>query len=306
MKKLLTKNFQKKNRKKPCFFALFFISILFLTGCQKVLETPVGAADMEKMSSPALPDNAQYEMTKQDCRTANTRATEIDLNHPQNSTDGSYLYDGQTLMITAAGDYTVSGKMEQGNLRVRVFEDELVHLFLKNAEIYSNDGAAIYVENAAKVVITALQGSANTLSANFKQKDTQQACIFSLSDLTINGEGTTSVYCYQADGVRSKDLLKVVDTNLYVKAKRDGIRGNDGVIIYDSTTAVDCEGTGIFSASDKDRIILQGGQCKVVAGEYAISARQYVSIHDNSLELHSVLGKIICDGILELDKDLSL
>lgn len=293
-----------KMKKRVLLCVVFIISTILLSGCQEVLEVSVGIDETMKGKTSALSSISRYEMTDNDYNTLETEAVEINLNDLNEGIEGIYTYDNQILTICAAGDYVISGKMDNGSLTIKVFDDENVHLFLNGAEIKSNKGAAIFVESAAKVIITVKEGTENILSASSKQGGTQKACIFSNTDLTINGGGSLFVYGYQADAVRSKDQLKVVNTNLYVKAKRDGIRGNDGVIIYDSITEVECEGIGIISNSDKDMVVLQGGSCKVIAGENAIAANQYVSIHDSQLDLYSVLEAVKCDGIREIDGDL--
>lgn len=294
-------------KKRVILCAVFIISIILLSGCQEVLEVSVGTVETVKGNRTAPGSKSRYEITDNDYNTLEAEAVEIDLNslNEDEGMEGVYTYADGMLTICTAGNYIISGKMADGSLCVRVFDDEIVHLFLNNVEIKSDKSAAVYVENAAKVIITAREGTENILSIRATQEGTQKACIFSNSDLTVNGGGSIYVYGYYTDGVRSKDQLKIVNTNLYVKAQKDGIRGNDGVIIYDSMIEVECEGTGVISKSDKDMVVLQGGSCKVIAGKNAISANQYISIHDSQLDLYSVWEKIKCDGIREFDEELT-
>ncbi len=291
-------------KKRNILWVILSVSIFWLTGCREMLEMPVGSVETVKEAQTAQNTGERYEITANDDCTQETEAVEIDLNNLQGDREGIYTYEKGILTICAAGDYVISGKMTGGNLWIKVFDDEVVHLFLNNAEIVSDNGAAVYVENAAKAIITAREGTENIMSSRARQEGTQKACIFSNSDLTINGSGNLSVYGYHSDGVRSKDQLKVINTNLYVKAQADGIRGNDGVIIYDSSTEVECEGTGILSNSDKDMVILRGGSCKVIAGKNAIAANQYISIQDSLTDLYSVLETVKCDGIRDFDEVL--
>ena len=137
---------------------------------------------------------------------------------------------------------------------------------------------------------------------NYEQEN--QACIFSNVDLTINGGGALSVYGYYEDGVRTKDLLKVICTNLFVKSNNDGLRGNDGVIVFESSAEIQSKGTGIRSVSEKDLVMIQGGRCKVTAGKCAVEANCHVSIHESRADLQSLEEKVKCSGVRDLQEDI--
>lgn len=288
-------------KRKIVIIACVMFYTMILSGCREILDMPVGSENgAHSVSSPGN-GQGQFEMTNYDYDTSDDGALEIHLTHPDENTGDFYTYDGRQFVIRKAGTYLLRGKLAQGKLVISVCEDEVVHLILDGVEIRSVEGAAIYVENAAKVILTLQDGTENTLSDGPEYDDEVKACVFSNSDLTINGNGFLAVYGYYADAVRCKDQLKLVDTRLYVKTKKNGIRGNDGVIIYDSEVEAECEGTGILSAGDTDMVIIQGGSCKVIAGENAVAANQYVSISDCQTDLYAVLETVRCDGIRELD-----
>lgn len=274
---------------------------LILSGCREILDMPVGRGNEESGRAESKNVRGQFEMTNYDYETSDAGALEIDLAYPDENAGDSYTYDGRRLAISKAGVYLLKGKLAQGKIVVNVCEDEMVHLILDGVEIKSVQGAALYVENAAKVVLTLKEGTENTLSDGPEYDEEVKACIFSNSDLTINGSGFLAVYGYHADAIRSKDQLKLVDTRLYVKSKKNGIRGNDGVIIYDSEVEAECEKTGILSANAADMVVIQGGSCKVVAGENAVAANRYVSISDCLTDFYAVLETVRCDGVLEID-----
>lgn len=276
-------------------------NIMFLTGCGRILDMPVGIQETMQMGV-VSDEDYPYEVTRNDYNTLETDAIEISLDNLIESVEGVYTYDGEHLTISAAGDYILTGDMDSGNLIVNAYDDEVVHLFLNNVEISSGNGFAIYVENAGKVIITLMEGTENILSDGHAYTEMQKACIFSNADLTINGNGKLYIYGYYADGVRSKDRLKLINTNIYVKSKKDGLRGNDAVILLDSITEIECEGTGILSNSDDDMVILQGGSCKIIAGQNAISSNRYVSVHDCLTDLYSILETVKCSGHLDISE----
>lgn len=273
------------------------VNMMFLTGCHMILNMPLGAQEAITMNAAESGGEYSYEVTRNDYNILEKDAVEID---PHESIEGVYGYDDGKLTIYAAGDYILTGNLGDVNLIISVFDDEIVHLFLDNVEINSNSGSTIYVENANKVIITSIEGTKNIISDGSGHEEAHKACIFSNSDLTINGEGILYVYGYYADGIRSKERLKLVNTNLFVKAMEDGIRGNDAVILLDSIAEVECEGTGILSNGDDDMVVLQGGSCKIIAGQNAILSNRYISIHDCLTDLYSIWETVKCNGIMDI------
>ena len=113
---------------------------------------------------------------------------------------------------------------------VDVYEDEVVHLILDGVQIRADAGPAIYIAGAEKAVITAKEGTYSVLSDSAHRREGADACIFSEADLTLNGSGRLAIFGFHEHGIRSRDVVKAVGSPVYVKAKGDGIRGNNGVI----------------------------------------------------------------------------
>lgn len=291
-------------RKKGMIGLCLALQLTLLTGCQEIGALSVGTAGREDKTAGLSAESARYELTANDCLLEAEDAVEIDLSRLEDGTYQGYTVTGGQIVVTEEGSYRLQGTLDGGGVTVRVYEDEVVHLILDNATIRSANGAAIYGEKAAKVVITAKEGTENVLSDSIKSGGGQKACLFGNTDLTINGSGRLSVYGYYEDGIRARDQLKVVAANLYVKARAEALRGNDGVILLDSAVEAECKGTGILARSEKDLVTIQGGSLKVIAGENAIAAKQYVSISDCRLDLYSVWDKVNCDGIREFDEGL--
>lgn len=281
---------------------LMIAGSLFLTGCQQFLNIPIGTYEVTESSAEALTDPTRFEITNTDYRTESTDPISIDLNQIGTGTD-SYNWNGSTLNITQTNDYVLSGTLT-GNIVVNVFNDENIHLLLNNVEIHSENGPAIYIQKAGKVILTSIEGTTNTLSDSVIYSEDNPGCIFSNVDLTINGSGLLNVYGYFEDAIRSKDLLKLVNTNVYVKSNQDGLRGNDGVIIVNSNTIAESENIGIRSVSEKDMTLIHGGICKVVAGQNAVSANRHVSIFNCQADLYSVEEAVACNGIRDIQEGI--
>lgn len=260
--------------------------LLFSTGCaQNAL--PKARDTMEY--------NTVYTLTEADTDVNADNAAEV-------------VFDGEqaVYLIDKPGDYLFTGKYD-GQIQIDV-QDEIVHLILDNVEIESPDGPAIYVKSAAKVVITVLKESTSTLtdSAYYTNFPEAKACIYSESDLTVNGGGSLNVYGYYKDAIRTKDTLKILDVNLAVQAKDTGLRGNDGVVIQTEALDIQCEGNGIYTEKadkkNKGFVDITGGTINIIAGEYGIDAAENIYIRDCKADIFGVIQNITCLGTQHIEE----
>ena len=129
----------------------------------------------------------------------------------------------ESLTITSQGTYNLSGTIENGSITVNVGDDDKVILVLNNVSITNSNGPAIYVENADKVTIVLKEGSTNNLTDGGTSEEID-GCIYSKDDLVISGKGTLNVVANNADGIVSKDDLKIIEGIINVNANDDGIR----------------------------------------------------------------------------------
>lgn len=290
--------------RKRLIMAGIILNMGVLSGCGQILNAGVGAkVQGEETGRPE--ESVSYEITDKDRRTEASGQVEINLS--QLADDGivteNYSYTAGTLIIYKGGDYMISGKADNCNLVIRAYDDETVHLFLNQAQLHAQTGPVLYGEQAGKIIITLKEGTENLIYDDTEYAADAEACIFSNCDLTINGSGSLSVYGYYHDAVRSKDRIKIIETNLYIRAKNNGIRGNDGVIIEGSRVEAECEGTGILTNSEQAYVAVTGGELKITAGENAIRADRYVSIQDCLSDLYSAREAVRCNGWTDIDGD---
>lgn len=66
--------------------------------------------------------------------------------------------------VSAGGTYVLSGSLQDGRLLIDSPDDEPVRLVLNGADIFSEDGPAIYVKNAKKLVLILAEGTINSIS----------------------------------------------------------------------------------------------------------------------------------------------
>lgn len=277
--------------KKYLLFIVLLLQIWILTGCGQWMNASVGTEKVIENTNMQKTEPF-YEITDIDRTIIPLEAVEIQMSE----------IGEPSLKITKGGNYILTGRNKNCNIVVNAYDDEVVHFFFKNVEISAENGPVILIEKAGKVIITVVEGTENTISDSSEYATETEACLFSSCDLTINGDGKLSVYGYYHDAIRSKDRLKIIGTNLSIKAKNDGLRGNDGVVVQDSIIELECEGTGIRAKDEQSYAILQGSTCKIIAGENAIVADKYVLIRECEYDLYSVLEAVKCNGVKEIEE----
>lgn len=282
-----TENGEKKiNRFKTGTFAAILFAALFTTclaGCGGMTEDNTDISVTDK----AYDISDVYTLSKADTDTYHDAVQDIDMN------------DGDIYTITEAGAYCITGNVG-GQICIDV-QDEIVYLILENAYLHAYNGPAIDVVSAAKVVISVPEDTESTVSdtAYYEGFSDSKACIYSNCDLTINGGGSLKVSGYYKDAIRTKDVLKVLNVSLTVQSKKNGLRGNDGVILEDSEADIQCEGTGIYTKTDSKKnrgfVSINGGEVNIIAGEYGMFVAENVYIQDCIASVTGVEQDIVCD-----------
>lgn len=188
---------------------------------------------------------------------------------------------GDTITITAAGTYRISGTFS-GQIVVDAPGDDIVRLVLDGASISSTSSAAIAIMQAHKTLIYTEAGTTNSVSdASSYATDAEiNAAIWSSDDLTIGGEGTLTVTGNGNDGIASKDGLVISGGTLNVTAKDDGVRGKDYTVISGGTLSISSGGDGVKATNTTDTgkgyIAVTGGTLTVTAGGDGLSAASYL------------------------------
>ncbi|MBL1224660.1 carbohydrate-binding domain-containing protein [Enterococcus sp. BWR-S5] len=227
-------------------------------------------------------------------------ATSIKLSGTTSEISGSGASEsGQVVTISAAGTYILSGNYE-GQIKVAAGQGT-VKLVLNGVTITNSDSAAIYVEQAEKVITTLAEGTENTLTdgtdyvyASADETD-PNAAFFSKDDLTINGSGKLTVNGNYNNGIQSKDDLVIINGTIQVNAKNNGIKGKDSVSIAGGTfTIKTTEGDGIQSDNATDTakgwIGIDGGTFTLTTGTDGIQAETSMSIATAVMTIQTAQG----------------
>lgn len=212
------------------------------------------------------------------------------------------------LEVTEAGTYVLSGESSAG---VIVNSSGSVRLALNNASIVSPNSAAIYVENARHVVIHLADGTNNKVSDTATRANVEiDGVIFSSDDLTLNGEGSLEVIASHADGIVSKDNLKISSGTFNITSADDGIRGKDTVNIAGGQITINAAGDGIKSTNDTDResgvTLINGGNITITSGDDAIKGENKVVIEAGTINIKSSIEGIEAPIIIINDGDITL
>lgn len=199
---------------------------------------------------------------------------------------------GNTLTITAAGVYEITGECTAAKIIIDADKESEVSLLLNGVNLTSADGSVILCEKAGKLIITSADGSDNRLSDSESytleaDADEPDAAVFSRCDTVINGAGSLSVTGNYSAAIRCKDGLKICSTNLSVKAANDGIKGKDYLIVSESSINIECGGDGMKSTNNTDEILgyvnIRSGEITITSGNDAVQAETELIVDGGSI-----------------------
>ena len=239
-----------------------------------------------------------------------TSSTQIALSGTHATIDGSGASISDSIItINAAGDYLISGTMDDGQIIVDASENDDVHLILNGASIKNTTTSPIYVKRADKVIITLADGTENAIEDGatylFENGlDEPNAALFSNADLTLNGEGSLAITASYNNGIGTKDDLVIISGTITIDAKNDALRGRDSITIQNGTFNLVAGGDALQSNNDTDDakgfILIDGGIYTLQSGDDALHAQSNLTITDG---LFSVVA---IDDAFHAEKDLTI
>lgn len=207
--------------------------------------------------------------------------------------------DNTYVTITKSGEYSISGTSENGQLKVNTDNTAepkaAVTLNFEDLTLSNSSVAPVYIENVGKdVTISAKKGTTNTISDGTAHTDSYtnssgetkeiNSAIFSRDDLKIKGKGNLIVNGNYADGIVTKNDLKIWNGNITVTAQDDGIKGGNSVRIGDPDSLVSNGGDGDYSGLNLSVTTKSGDGIKSTETE---EGKGFVTINGGTVEIHA-------------------
>ena len=257
-----------------------FLSLALIAGCEGVKDSPSSADEIKDSLSSTL-----------------TEGTAIQLGETITIDGEGATASNQTVRITQAGTYLISGTLEDGQIQVEVGNQEEVNLVLNETQISSTTGAPILITQSAKTTITLMEGTQNVISHQMVMNDGEEvskeekAAIFSQDDLMITGTGSLTVDAKTYNGIVSQDDLVIEDGNFVIESANHGLKGKDSVVIEEGTFKMTTKGDAIQSDQGADEekgfITIRGGDFDLVAEQDGIQAQTKLVIEGGTFKIET-------------------
>ena len=257
-----------------------FLSLALIAGCEGVKDSPSSADGIKDSLSSTL-----------------TEGTAIQLGETITIDGEGATASDQTVRITQAGTYLISGTLEDGQIQVEVGNQEEVNLVLNETQISSTTGAPILITQSAKTTITLMEGTQNVISHQMVMNDGEEvskeekAAIFSQDDLMITGTGSLTVDAKTYNGIVSQDDLVIEGGNFVIESANHGLKGKDSVVIEEGTFKMTTKGDAIQSDQEADEekgfITIRGGDFDLVAEQDGIQAQTKLVIEGGTFKIET-------------------
>lgn len=197
----------------------------------------------------------------------------------------------ESLQIKTGGVYYLEGTIDNGQIQIDTKEN--VKLILNNVNITNKTGPAIMIENANQVYIELTDNSVNYLADGedyvVDVDGEPNGTIFSKDDLILDGTGKLIIDANYADGIVSKDNLKIIDGIYEINALDDAIRGKDSLVIMNGNFDINSLGDGLNATNDSDSklgfILIENGEFNIVATNDGIQAETDLVINNGNFNI---------------------
>lgn len=233
----------------------------------------------------------------------------VDLDNGDEKVDWSTLdteiiqLSNKTLTITKGGIYTLIGTITNGSVEINTTED--VKIILKGISITNAKGPAINIISSNNTIIELEKDTINTLEDGTPSDLELDGCIYSKSDLIIDGEGTLNITANYKDGIVSKDDLKIKNGNINIISEDDGIRGKDSVYIVNGNINITSKGDGIKATNEKDTekgyVYIDNGNITINSVQDGISSVTKTIINNGNINIKTTSTEKSSKGIKSTD-----
>lgn len=274
-----------------------FFTVFILVSCASSTEPDTSGDESVISDEQQSIDYADHD-DADDYNWGNSSVTSIMLSDDVITIEGSgAVADASVVTINAAGNYSITGTLSDGQIVVDSDDEELVRLILNGVDISSLSTAPINIISAEKTLIVLADNTDNYMTDSDDyvfddpEEDEPDATIFSKDDLTISGNGSLTVSGNYKEAIKSKDGLIIDSGTIHVNSVDDGIQGKDYLIIKNGNITVNAVGDGLKSNNDDDASVgyvkIEDGSLTITSGDDAIQAESSVIISGGDLLLVS-------------------
>ncbi len=236
-----------------------------------------------------------------------TDATHITLAGTSAQVDGNGAEaSAGVITITSGGTFVLSGSLDDGRVIVHAGGEDVM-LVLDGASIACSYGSPLYIYQCSSATVHLMEGTENTLadgenytfadSLSSAAEEEPNACLYSKSDLLLQGSGALNVVANYQNGITSKDTLEIYDAVLTVTAVNHGINGKDSNTIDSATISVTCGGDAIRSSNDSDSnlgwIRISNSTLALTSGEDGIQAETELTLASSSCSITAGGGSAV-------------
>lgn len=272
------------------------LSVFLLTACG---EAGIGSVTRETAAVSTNAGEVKIDFSAEELKEDYDEAAAVNIRLSEISAetegDGAVYEDGM-ITITKSGTYVLSGVLKEGAVTVNSEEEGIVRIVLKGAELTGTSGPAIYVANAGEVILTALSGTKNILSASGENTDGKKGGIYTKDDLVINGGGSIEINTEAGDGIHGNDSVKLLNAMVTINSAGDGIEAHDLLGVQDCILSVTSKKDGM-KAGDMDEetgetteanVLLSGGVITVTSEDDGIQATG--NVEEGSADVTVIAG----------------
>ncbi|MDJ1471848.1 carbohydrate-binding domain-containing protein [Xanthocytophaga flava] len=212
-----------------------------------------------------------------------TDITYITLNSTSVAVTGEGVtVENTTATITAAGTYSVSGTLTDGQVVVNTDTSSKVKIILNGAYITSTSTAPLYVKNAAKTIIYLTPSTQNTLTDGSASK--LDGTLYSAARLSIFGTGSLTVTGNADGGIVSEGGMIIKDGTYAVTAAESTLKSDKNLIIDGGTFTLTAGNDGIHG---EESLIFNGGNIVITQSEEGIESAEITINEGTSIQLTS-------------------
>ena len=223
-------------RKFP-IFALLLCFVLLFASCATLQNDPSTTA----APGESVPYEGQTASDETAATVADPEASDVQISGDFSITNAegiAVVPNGSIYTITAAGEYTAKGALEDGQIVINAGDADEVKLIFSGVSVSNSTDAPVLAVNAAEVNLNAADGTYNTvtdsraaITTTDADENNYDAAVYSTCDLKLTGKGTLTVSSAAGNGVKSKDDLKIKNVTLKVTAAENALKGNDSVTV---------------------------------------------------------------------------